>query len=245
MAKFKKKDLKTGECVYIISGGEYKIVKIIELKDILLDGTNRTQVWGSWTLGTVSVLPKTIEVYDAIEKFTEGKQFTYIENIVGKLDFSEEPCMLPVRVKQFNKPDMKIGDYVYYADEESDSYRVTKVTKITQREYRGVSKNSVWGHWSNEILNVLPRTLEEFKAIKRNMGNVKFIKMTDIDGILYFDKDSVPEIEPCTLSDRLLTLENYESSTMLALTAILGDDYDFEDALKILIPNISKIAENE
>ena len=144
--------------------------------------------------------------------------------------------------------EIKIGDYVYYTNN-TGKHRVVKVMDIKSYQIKDDATSDeteylyVSGYWSEELMLQLPNTLQEFDAIKK-FKEVRICR--NINAIfrgLQFDKKVISSNNLCGFSEKLLNLDNYKSSTIIALNEILADGYDVEDFLKILIPDITNMTE--
>jgi len=142
-------------------------------------------------------------------------------------------------VSKFKKEDLKVGDYVYCKDSIYLKYKVYQITKIEHETW----ETSIWGHWSTEVMDTLPKTVEEFEEIQKK-GRTTHVKIESILGILSIEKEKVEKIELCKLPEELLNIDNYKSSIIITLTEMLKDKYELKDFLKILIPEITEISEN-
>ena len=147
------------------------------------------------------------------------------------------------KVKQFKVEDIEIGSYVY--TREKHGYDIAKVIEIEDRV--GTKEGPpyrIWGKWSS--VNNLPTTLKGFNIARKDAedGNDTFARIESISGFLDFNEKVDSKAGNCDISERLLKMDSYESSTIMALNTMLGDGYDFEDVLRVLIPNISKLNEN-
>jgi len=145
---------------------------------------------------------------------------------------------------RYKEKDLKVGDYVYTS--ESKGFDIAKITEI--EEPSGQYEDArIWGIWCNTIK--LPKTFKELLVITKHTYSPLHTSINNIAGILDFTKEASMDILPIKVTredeiahlENLLNLDCYESSTIIALNQMLGDGYDLEGFLKVLVPNIAKI----
>ena len=137
------------------------------------------------------------------------------------------------------RKDIKVGDYVFF--KQPKDYKVAMVTKLGKDTF-GNNDFVVWGRWL--VVEQLPITFEDFNNITKCTNDEKFVGVNAIDGVLVLVKKTALVMRDCDVPEKLLKLDSYKSSTIIALNKMLGDGYDFEDVLRVLIPNITEINEN-
>jgi len=136
---------------------------------------------------------------------------------------------------KFKKEDLKIGDYIYYKNPDGE-YKVTKIMSITDGDENNAT---IHGYWNEILLKELPKTVEALEIIVKT-GTKAFIKVKNVTGVVNLNNDGVSGFNSIKLSEKLLSIDDYESSTIITLNEMLKDGYDLDDFLKILIPNIIK-----
>ena len=172
---------------------------------------------------------------------------------------------------KFKKEDLKVGDYGYYTIG-GDMYNVVKIIKIKKSFFsRSVVVRGYWNKdyiqklpQTFEEFNSIEKDIFDCNA---NLDNVQFVFKKlylrevaipiTIKHLFPLTSTIVPKVikpeilhgegvstafDSATSSDKFSNLENYESSTIMALNEALEDGCDAETILRILSPNITKIA---
>jgi len=223
MGKLIEEDFNVGDYIYYSDEDGYHVCKIKEIAEY------EPEFWGHWSAKPVKILPKTIEEFNAIEK-NEECEFIDMHDVDGILSLE--------------KLVIEVGNYVYYIVD--GDYRVGRITKIINSPSDNPSDIGMYGLWSKHLVKQLPKTVAEFNAMDKFGNNSKRVnldfpfKILKLEGI-----GTTVNVNLLDFLNEFIDIANYESSTIMSLNEILGEGYDIEDVLKILISDISKITQGK